>query len=99
MDPFIHPGISKPRLSPVWGFLSCTVAPHKWKVLSNIFWILTNFAAMKVSLKAASLTKYPLLCELEDEGISFAGDMGAIGRITCCSVDKGGIKIDLKGRV
>jgi hypothetical protein len=56
---------------------------------------------MRVTLKASSLGRgsngAPLLCEVADDALSFAGDMGAIGRISCVADAKDGLKIDLKG--
>ena len=45
-------------------------------------------------LKKDVLSRSTLLCEVNDEKLSFRGDSGAIGRIT---VDKSCLSIDLKG--
>ena len=49
---------------------------------------------IKVTLKSSTLVKAPLMCELEDSDINFAGDLGAIGRITCTASK---VLVDLKG--
>ena len=49
---------------------------------------------IKVTLKGSTLTKAPLLCECNDTEINFAGDIGAIGRITCTTSK---LLVDLKG--
>ena len=72
-------------------------SPSKKKSPSKASGLSTSSSGIPVIAKQSVWTKKVLVCQSDDTKLNFAGDSGAIGRITASNEDHS-LQLDLKGR-